>query len=376
MMTPLKTVKISTSQLDELFQLLQKANFTLIGPTLKGQAITYDTLTSIHDLPKGWSDEQEKGHYRLKKRKDNALFGYNLGSRTFKQFLFPPREKLIHLQPNQSKPIQVTQAPKQALIGVRACELAAIEIQDKVFNSENFPDPRYQQRRQNTFIMSLNCHTTVKTCFCVSMKTGPEVTQKFDINMSEMIDDKSHYFICEAGSEQGLAFLEKIDGAPLTSDDIARKNAMIQKTSSQMGRTLDTHGIKERLYQAHDHPHWDNIAQKCINCANCTLACPTCFCSKIEDDSNLEQTNATRTKVWDSCFSVEHSYIHGSHIRESATSRYRQWMTHKLASWQDQFDTSGCVGCGRCITWCPVGIDITEEILNFSDDEINHEKDQ
>jgi sulfhydrogenase subunit beta (sulfur reductase) len=104
------------------------------------------------------------------------------------------------------------------------------------------------------------------------------------------------------------------------------------------------------------------VASRCLGCANCTLACPTCFCASVSDTTDLEGETAARVRRWDSCFTLDHSYIHGGSVRASLRARYRQWLTHKLASWIDQFGVSGCVGCGRCITWCPVGIDITEEV--------------
>jgi Fe-S-cluster-containing hydrogenase component 2 len=125
---------------------------------------------------------------------------------------------------------------------------------------------------------------------------------------------------------------------------------------------MDTTGIRDLLYTNFDHPRWDNVAQRCLTCANCTMVCPTCFCTTVEDVSDVTGSHAERWRKWDSCFSQNFSYIHGGSVRSSAKSRYRQWMTHKLASWIDQFGSSGCVGCGRCITWCPVGIDITEEV--------------
>ena len=95
-------------------------------------------------------------------------------------------------------------------------------------------------------------------------------------------------------------------------------------------------------------------------CGNCTLVCPTCFCATVQDTTDVSGT-VERDREWASCFDVEHSYLHGGSVRETTRARYRQWMTHKLSTWWDQFGTSGCVGCGRCVTWCPVGIDITEE---------------
>jgi sulfhydrogenase subunit beta (sulfur reductase) len=136
----------------------------------------------------------------------------------------------------------------------------------------------------------------------------------------------------------------------------------VSKASSAMGRKVDITNIKELLIRNSENHRWQQTAQRCLTCANCTMVCPTCFCTTIEDVTDLTGKEANRTRKWDSCFTMDFSYIHGGSIRPSVYSRYRQWLTHKFAAWHDQFGTSGCVGCGRCITWCPVGIDVTEEI--------------
>ncbi|MGD9591737.1 MAG: 4Fe-4S dicluster domain-containing protein [Candidatus Berkiella sp.] len=359
--------KLLPQDLNALFIQLQNKGYQIIGPKREGQCITYAQIDSIEDLPKGWTDYQEKGTYRLKNRNDNAYFGYNIGSRTFKQFLFPPREKIFKIsKQGNMQTLSLDKIHKLALIGVRACELHAIQIQDKVFMSDNHADQHYLQRRSQSFIVALNCHTAANTCFCVSMNTGPEVASGYDLNLSEIINDKEHYFICEVGSEKGREIFEKLTITEVTQDDMNKKKKMIEHTASKMGRSLDTTNIKEKLEKAHDHPHWDDVASRCINCANCALACPTCFCSTNEDVSDIEQETTTRTKVWDTCFSQEYSHIHDANVRSSSKSRYRQWLTHKLGTWHDQFDTSGCVGCGRCLTWCPVGIDLTEEFASLT----------
>lgn len=137
---------------------------------------------------------------------------------------------------------------------------------------------------------------------------------------------------------------------------------MVARTAETLTRTLDTDGIRDLLFDNLDHPRWDEVASRCLACTNCTLVCPTCFCSTVEDTTDLTGGVAERWQTWDSCFTMDFSYIHGGSVRKTHRARYRQWLTHKLASWIDQFGTSGCVGCGRCITWCPVGIDLTEEV--------------
>jgi len=129
-----------------------------------------------------------------------------------------------------------------------------------------------------------------------------------------------------------------------------------------MGRQVDTSGLKELLYQSYDHPRWDEVASRCLTCANCTMVCPTCFCTTTEDVTDLTVGHAERWQRWDSCFDPDFSYLHGGPVRRSGAARYRHWLTHKLGTWHEQFGSSGCVGCGRCIVWCPVGIDLTAEV--------------
>src|SRR6266487_5651279 len=236
-------VVVEREHLQHLLAALLKRGYQVVGPTVRDNAIVYDTLASVDDLPVGYTDEQDGGSYRLKKRDDKALFGYAVGPQSWKRFLHPPVLRL------------------------------------------------WQARR------------------------------------------------------------------------------IVQKTSEQMGRSLDTTEIKDLLYRNMEHPRWDEVATRCLSCTNCTMVCPTCFCTTVEDTSDLAGENAERWRKWDSCFDTSFSYISGGSIRSSVKSRYRQWMTHKLASWIDQFGTSGCVGCGRCITWCPVGIDITEEVRAIRESE-------
>jgi ferredoxin len=135
----------------------------------------------------------------------------------------------------------------------------------------------------------------------------------------------------------------------------------VEHAAMHMGRHLETDGLPELLKDQLEHPQWDDIAKRCLACANCTMVCPTCFCSTVEDITDLTGEHAERWRRWDSCFSTDFTKIAGGNIRMSTKTRYRQWMTHKLSNWLDQFGTFGCVGCGRCITWCPAGIDITAE---------------
>ncbi|MFZ5470917.1 MAG: 4Fe-4S dicluster domain-containing protein [Myxococcota bacterium] len=354
---------VGPEQLSILLRQLRDDGFQLIGPTVRDGAIVHGELRGAEDLPIGWTEEQEAGRYRLVRREDDAWFGYSVGPQSWKQLLFVPRLKLWSARRENGGFVVETpsgEAPRLALIGARSCDLHAIEVQDRTFLRGPYVDSDYAARRQSLFVLAVHCGQAGGTCFCVSMKTGPRATFGFDIALTELLNP--HRFLAEAGSDRGREMLARLGAQRADEQERAEADAVVARTAASMGRQMNTTDIKELLYRNPEHPRWDDVAQRCLGCTNCTLVCPTCFCASVEDVSDLQQENAERWRRWDSCFTLDHSYLHGGPVRASIKSRYRQWLTHKLASWIDQFGTSGCVGCGRCLTWCPVAIDITEEV--------------
>jgi sulfhydrogenase subunit beta (sulfur reductase) len=355
---------LDVAALASLIPLLKDRGYQVVGPTVRDGAVTCDILEKIEDLPAGWGDEQSSGRYRLKKRKDSALFGYNLGPQGWKRYLHPPEVRMFEgTRDGGQFQIHKNPAPSQkwAFLGVRPCELAAIERYDRVFLGDRYLSPGYRARRQNVLIIAVNCTQAAGTCFCTSMGTGPQAHAGFDVALTELAGPKRSVFVAEAGSEAGAELLSQIERREATAEETAAAGAAIAATAKQIRRKLDTDGLKELLQESLEHPRWDQVATRCLSCANCTLVCPTCFCSTVEDITDVAGGEATRWRKWDSCFTDSFSYIHGGSVRLSVKSRYRQWLTHKLSYWVDQFGTFGCVGCGRCITWCPGKIDITEE---------------
>ena len=352
-------------ELDLLLGALRAEGYTTVGPTLRDGAIVYDEIEGAACLPGGWTDVQEPGKYRLEKRGDAALFGYAVGPHSWKKYLHPSRLTLWHAE-RQGQGFTVlderAEIPKLAFIGVRSCELHAIGIFDKVMTGSREVDAHYAARRRDVFIVAVQCAVAGGNCFCVSMQTGPRATAGFDLALTELVDGDLHEFLLEVGSEKGAELARGL-GFRAASDGQARAaEATVDRTAAHMGKSLDTRGIRDLLQRNLEHPRWAQVAERCLGCTNCTMVCPTCFCTDVEDVTDLTGEHAERVRVWDSCFNVPFSYIHGGNVRASLPARYRQWLTHKLSSWFDQFGTSGCVGCGRCITWCPVGIDITEEV--------------
>ena len=363
---------VTAEGLQALIDALQRRGYRVIGPTIRDRAIIYDDITSLADLPRGWTDEQDGGHYQLARRNDNALFGYAVGPHSWKKFLHPPVQRLwraardengVHVVPEPDP------AERFAFIGVRSCELHAIAIQDKVFLGGAHVDPHYRARREGAFLVAVNCGTAGGTCFCASMNTGPKATAGFDLALTELFAEGETVFVMESGTELGDAILAELPQRTATEAEVAAAEQIVAHTAASMGREMPSGDLHELLLSNLEHKRWNDVADRCLSCSNCTMVCPTCFCTSVEDSSDLAGAETSRSQRWDSCFTTDFSYIHGGSVRPSTRSRYRQWMTHKLATWFDQFGTSGCVGCGRCITWCPVGIDITEEVRAIRDSE-------
>jgi ferredoxin len=356
-------VVLLASQVGKLIEALRRRGFRVVGPAVRDQAIVYDEIESAAELPAGFTDEQKPGQYRLKKRDDAAMFGYTVGPQSWKKYFYPAAVKLWSAE-RQNSTFRILNNQEEhgpyALVGVRACELAAIRTQDRVLIGDKYRDAVYGRFRDRAFIIAVNCTQAAATCFCMSMGTGPRAEQGFDLALTEITSSGEHRFVVEAGTERGSEVLAELETSPAKPDDEQAADAA-RKAAGKQERNIKTDGIKELLYQNFEHARWDDVARRCLTCGNCTMVCPTCFCTTVEDVTDVQGDHAERWRYWDSCFTLAFSYIHGGNIRNSAKSRYRQWMTHKLAAWMDQFGSSGCVGCGRCITWCPVGIDITEE---------------
>jgi formate hydrogenlyase subunit 6/NADH:ubiquinone oxidoreductase subunit I len=361
---PGDSLVLEADAFDALLDGLRQRGYSPVGPTLRDGAIVLDELAAAKDLPVGWVDEQEGGRYRLRRREDGALFGYAVGPHAWKRYLHPPalvrwrahrHDTGFVAEPETSPP------PRHAFVGVRPCELAAILVQDRVFLAGPFVDPAYRSRRESAFVLAVDCGSPAGTCFCASMGTGPKAGPGFDLRLTEVIGEGRHVLVTEVGTERGAEVAAAVAARPAEPDDLERARAVTTAAEGRMGRSLETDGLKEALYRRYEDPRWDEVAKRCLACANCTMVCPTCFCATVEDETDLTGSSTERRRIWDSCYSQEFSYVHGGSVRTSGGARYRQWITHKLATWHDQFGASGCVGCGRCITWCPVGIDITTE---------------
>lgn len=353
-------LSLTKERFPELLQRLRDDGRRLLGPTVRDGAIVYDELQGAEDLPRGLTDEQAPGHYRLRRRDDDAYFGFVVGPHSWKQQLLPPRERLVRIRRRDEtleiRPEAVPADPV-ALVGVRACEVAAMGVLDRVLAGGPFVDRRYARRREDAFVLAINCLEPGGLCFCASMGTGPRVEAGYDLCLTERED----HFLVEVGSPRGQAVIDGLVTTPATAADRSELRVALARSRERMGRALDTADLPGRLLGNLEHPRWHDVAQRCLSCGNCTQVCPTCFCHAVDHGSVVGEEESTIERRWESCFTADHAYIHGGSLRPALRDRYRQWLTHKLGSWVAQFGESGCVGCGRCIAWCPAAIDITEE---------------
>jgi sulfhydrogenase subunit beta (sulfur reductase) len=359
------TSVIAPDALETLVGTLRARGYRVLGPTTRDGAIVYDELASATELPIGWTESQEAATYRLERRDDEARFGYAVGPHSWKQFLFPASVRLWQARRNGDGALEVEEEPADetplAFIGVRSCELHAIAIQDRVFLGGSFVERDYAARRTDNFVVAVNCFEPGGTCFCVSMGTGPKAEAGYDLALTEILDGE-HRLLVEVGTERGAEVLGDLPHREASETDIGAASAAVAGAAEKMGRQVEAGDLRDLLARNLEHSRWEDVAERCLTCGNCTMVCPTCFCTSVEDTTDLAGESAEHVRLWDSCYSVDHSYIHGGSVRPTGQSRYRQWLTHKFGTWHDQFGSSGCVGCGRCITWCPVGIDVTEEL--------------
>ena len=174
------------------------------GP-VREQATVYDEIHSVGDLPVAWTDRQDGGSYRLQRRDDEALFGYAVGPHSWKQYQLPPGVKLWEARVDERGGlVDLVEPPadpvRYAFFGARSCELHAMGILDRVLLGGSHPG---RDRVQGAFVVAVQCGQAGRTCFCVSMNTGPVAERGFDLALTEVIEDARHYFVVEVGSERG-----------------------------------------------------------------------------------------------------------------------------------------------------------------------------
>lgn len=358
---------LSRDNLHELLTLLQAVGYNCVGPSVTEGAIQYDKIQTVDALPQGYELDISPGHVRAIKKNHERYFAWPNGPSGIKPWLYKSRELLWKAQANEngfvfSEP--TIEADPIAYIGARACDLAALQLQDLHFMYSDFPDPYYSANRNALFIVGVNCSHAASTCFCASTDDGPEIFSGYDL----LLDEFDEGYQVRFGSEKGLKIFEQLSLTPVSLDNKAQAKSQLANVVASQERDMLHENMHANIFSNLDDKEWEKIAEKCLACGNCTSVCPSCFCHREVEVPALDGRSSTHFREWDSCFNQDHSYIHGLTVRDETRLRYRQWMSHKLGSWREQYGRSGCSGCGRCIAWCPVGIDFVAEANLISGD--------
>ncbi|ADD43135.1 4Fe-4S dicluster domain-containing protein [Stackebrandtia nassauensis] len=361
---PVNPGPVLLADLTELVATLRGDGYSVIAPTVRGDAVVLAEIDTAAQLPYGFGTEVEPGGYRVTPVDDRLAFTHVASPQSWKAYLHPSRERLwsadrdaegFTITPDESV------EPPRAFVGVRPCDLRAIGVLDRVLEGGE----RYRRRRDNVFIVAVNCTEPGSTCFCVSAGGGPRAESGFDLALTELPDGR---LVAETGTPAGAELLRRLRTQAPAADTVDQADRLVESAATRMGRALPEGNLRDVLAATRESAHWDDVASRCLTCGNCTMACPTCFCTTVTDSTDLTGDHAERWQQWDSCFDIDFARIHGDEVRTSAPARYRQWISHKLGTWHDQFGESGCVGCGRCVAWCPVGIDITAEAAKLADE--------
>jgi len=342
-----------------LIRNLRDRGYTVVGPSLSEGVVRLMELTGSADLATGVVDVQAPGSYALG-RESPLVFSSVNGPDSPKRYIHPAEvelSKLVDIGDGIESVSAFHPVGKFAFFGIRPCDLRAVEVMDRTMLTPGFEDRVYSALRNNSIFIVVNCTKAGENCFCVSMGTGPSAESGYDVAITELPEK-----LLVDIPEKNTPLFQGIELKPATEAELRTGAEMVQRAREQMGMRIAERDPSKRMYAAMDSPAWGKVAERCLACGNCTMVCPTCFCNTIIDRIDLRDESVSRVRVWDSCLSRDFVYSAGGNPRLQKMARYRQFVMHKFAYWPDEFGTYGCVGCGRCITWCPVGIDITETV--------------
>lgn len=275
-----------------------------------------------------------------------------------KDIFFPQTEKMYKFK-TQGKSLDIEEIQPeeglQVIFGLRSCDLKSIECLDQVFLTKGFVDGFYQEKRDRALLIGLSCVKPMEACFCTSMGVNPQQGVGADIQAYDL-GEKLGW---EGMTEKGQALLAKVANL-LTEEEVTLPSV------EEFNLAVDIEGVPEKLKEMFDHPIWDDISRKCLNCSACSYICPTCHCFDI--DNEVRGQDGVKIRCWDSCMFGEYTAMAGGHQpRPGKKERVRNRFMHKLRYFPERYNMLLCTGCGRCVVTCPVNLDITDVIRKIQE---------
>jgi ferredoxin len=296
---------------------------------------------------------------------DEPFFAYLNSKNAPKNIFFPHTETMMKYTRTPQGMVfssEVNEAGQSVLFGVRPCDAHSFVVLDKLFDQEKYKDQYYIAKRQNTTVITLACvKPPYATCFCTSVDGEPVSSEGADILLTDIGDEYLVELVTEKGAKLAGYFGDTKADAPAE----AKKAELAAKAKEAIKSKVPAHEVKPILDKNFDHPFWDTIHAKCLACGTCTYLCPTCHCFDISDE--VVGSDGIRLRSWDSCmFPLFTKETSGHNPRPSQKERWRQRTMHKFKYYIDMFNTIGCVGCGRCVMYCPVNLDIRKVVEDIS----------
>jgi len=359
---------IFAEELTQIVAVLMAEGYTVIGPKDKKLALNLEKLSSPDELALGFVSEEKEGYYRLKPAKTLAIDAAK--PMNSPKYYTEKANQLLYTasQVNNQWEFKtaVVEPEPIAFFGLNACDVASLYILDLTFKQE-FKDPVYEKNRQAVqFVVGVNCTHPGNNCFCSTYNTGPRLTYPYDLGLTCL----GETYLVEAGSQKGKEVLAKLKSEPASQAHLQQKETLLEKAKKQMSKAFNLKKACQVLADNYEHPYWDEPSERCLSCANCINVCPTCYCYQIYRRANLSADEVAVFRSLDACHHLEFAAVHGGNFRPRRVDRLRHWVNHKIFWTIEQYGVPGCVGCGRCITWCPTAIDITEPVFRLGGREV------
>jgi sulfhydrogenase subunit beta (sulfur reductase) len=328
-------------------------------PFLQSLMVEYDLFAPVQ-LAEGVAVFKKIDH------PDEVDFSSSNTQKPAKEVFFPQSETMFRYE-KTGKQHQVTSTEeverKRVILGARPCDIQAVSLIDQVFSGKEFTDVYYVNKRKATTIIGMACDHPLSTCFCSSMKGGPFHREGSDL----FLIDLGEAYLVELLTEKGKTFQKNKFLKEALAKDINSAKEVEEKATPKTDGSLPVAGIGKRLDQMLESPFWERVQEKCIGCRICTYLCPTCHCFDIVDEALTNK--GQRVRNWDSCLSSLYSQeTSGHNPRPTNRERTRQRIMHKFNYFPKNFDQIACVGCGRCIIYCPVNFDIRQTIKEIQKD--------